>query len=79
MNDKVTVEEIEKWRRKLEPLVDDIVSDNAEMLENMKAYISDSRHFQEAGDLVRSFEACVWSWAIYEICTNLGVFRRNSA
>jgi len=77
MNDKVTIEEIEKWRGKLEPLVKNIVSDNSEMLINMKAYVSDSKHFQKNGDLVRSFEAIVWAWSIYEICTNLGIFRVN--
>jgi len=39
----------------------------------MKAYISDSKHFLKEGDYVRSFEAIVWAWAIYEICKELNV------
>ncbi|HLC51241.1 MAG TPA: DUF357 domain-containing protein [archaeon] len=81
MNDKVTIEEIEKWASKL-----DDVSENVEifdtrgesMLGNMRAYISDSQHFKQQGDLVRSFEALVWAWAIFEICSELGVFNQKS-
>ncbi len=77
MNESVTVEEINKWLVKIEEIVPKI-----EVAEprgqgwytNMKAYISDSKHFRDDGDLVRGFEAVVWAWAIFEICVDLGVF-----
>lgn len=77
LNDKVTIEEIEKWLDKIEPLVEKIkINDKKgeEMLTNMKAYISDCKHFMEKGELVLSFEAVVWAWAILENCKELGVF-----
>ena len=37
-----------------------------EALENLKAYISDCRHFREKGDLIRAYEAAVFAWGIYE-------------
>lgn len=77
MREKVEIEEINKWLNKLEPLVDKIEVMDAkgeEMLTNMKAYISDSKHFMGTGDLVRSFEAIVWAWSIFELCQELGLF-----
>lgn len=70
-------DEIEKMTKKIEPLVDKIsVKDDRgeEMLNNMKAYISDSKHFLKAGNDIKSFEAIVWAWAILEICEELEVF-----
>ena len=70
--------EIEKMIKKIEPLVDKIkVNDEKgqEMLTNMKAYISDSKHFLKNGNLVKSFESIVWAWAILEICEELKVFK----
>lgn len=77
MRDKVEVEEIEKWLNKIEEIVGRIEvfdSKGEEMFENMKAYISDCKHFRGQGDLVRSFEAVVWAWAIFEIGKDLGIF-----
>jgi hypothetical protein len=71
------VKEIENMTDKIEPLVGKIkVKDEKgqEMLTNMKAYISDSKHFLKNGNEVKSFEAIVWAWAILEICEDLGVF-----
>jgi len=77
MNEVVTKEEVLKWLNKLEPLVDTIeFTDRGKgQFENMKAYISDSKYFLEKGDLVRSFEACIWAWAIYEISKEYGQFK----
>ncbi len=75
---EIKLEDIEKWTKKLEPLLDKIeVSDQKgeEMLTNMKAYIADSKHFVENDDFVRGFEAMVWAWAIFEICRDLGIFK----
>jgi len=77
MMDKINVKDIEKWTEKIERIIVNLeATDNKseEMLANMKAYISDSRHFLEKGDLVRSFESIIWAWAIFETCKELGVF-----
>jgi len=71
-------EEILKMLGKIETLVDRIeVKDEKgdAMLENMKAYISDSKHFLNKKNYLKSFEAIVWSWAILEICEELGIFK----
>ncbi len=36
------------------------------MLQNIKAYREDSRHFFKRGDLVKSFECLIWAWALLE-------------
>jgi hypothetical protein len=63
---------------KIEPLIDKIETNDKkgeEMLENMKAYISDSKHFLKNKNYLKSFEAIVFAWAILEICKELGVFK----
>ena len=37
------------------------------MLQNIRAYREDSKHFFSRGDLVKSFECLIWAWAILEI------------
>jgi hypothetical protein len=67
-----------KMIEKIEPLIDKIeVKDKkgSEMLENMKAYISDSKHFLSKKNYLKAFEAIVWAFAILEICEELGVFK----
>lgn len=71
-------EETLKMLKKIEPMVDkiDVVSNKGEeMLNNMKAYIADSKHFLNQKDFIKAFESVVWSWAILEICEELGFFR----
>jgi hypothetical protein len=70
--------EIVKMIEKIEPLIGRIeVKDDKgeEMLVNMKAYISDSKHFLGDGNYLKSFEAIVWAWAILEICEELDIFK----
>ena len=70
--------EIIKMLEKIEPLIDKIeVKDDKgeEMLVNIKAYISDSKHFLGDENYLKSFEAVVWAWAILEICEELGIFK----
>lgn len=77
MNDKVSVEEINKWVDKIEKLLDKISIEDPRgesLFTNMRAYIADAKHFRDADDYVRGFEAIVWAWAIFEICMDLGVF-----
>lgn len=45
--------------------------------ENVAAYISDSRHFMEEGDLIRAFEAVIWAWAWMEIGQEIGVLAED--
>jgi len=47
-------------------------SGNRDFVDNIKAYISDSRYFLEKGDLIRAFECVVWAWAWYEIGKEYG-------
>lgn len=76
--EKEIVEEIKQMTDKIEELIDkiDILDPRGEgMMTNMKAYISDSKHFHNGGNLIKSFEAIVWAWAILEICEELEIFR----
>jgi len=69
MKEKETLlKEINKWLPKCCEEVKKIkkVKDK-EFLENVQAYISDTEHFLQKGDLVRAFEAIVWAWAWLEI------------
>lgn len=71
-------EETIKMIEKIEPLIDKIETNGKkgeEMMENMKAYVSDSKHFLKNKNYLKSFEAIVWAWAILEICEELDVFR----
>jgi len=71
-------QEIRVMTEKIELLIDRIKIDDGRgigMLTNMKAYISDSKHFLHANNLIKSFEAIVWAWAILEICEELEVFK----
>ena len=81
MNDleKNLRQETEKWlakireRRKTLQLKDEL---RAEYLKNMYAYISDSQHFLDKGDLIRSFEAVIWAWSILTLGLEFGVLKQ---
>jgi hypothetical protein len=55
-----------KWLEKAEELYCH-VSGEEHFLENVSAYIHDSRYFLEKKDLIRAFEAVIWAWAWMEI------------
>jgi uncharacterized protein len=42
-------------------------------LDNISAYISDSKYFLDKGDLIRAFESVVWAWAWMEIGLEMGI------
>ena len=68
--------ETEKWTKRINKEIKAIrLKDKSKerMLENVNAYIKDSGHFMEKGDLIRSFEAIVWAWAWLEILKELEV------
>ena len=77
MIEKQLRDETEKWLTKIKTerkkiKLNDKSKEN--MLKNVDAYISDSEHFLKKGDLIRAFEAVVWSWSILEIGLELGIF-----
>lgn len=63
-----------KWLDRAEDLFCRLTGDER-FLENISAYLSDSRHFLKIGDLIRAFEAVVWAWAWMEIGMEIGLLR----
>lgn len=71
--------ETEKWLAKIKGKRGEIVlidKTKSELLENMDAYIADSEHFLKKGDLIRAFEAVIWSWANLELGLQLGILEQ---
>ncbi|OGI12410.1 hypothetical protein A3K64_01095 [Candidatus Micrarchaeota archaeon RBG_16_36_9] len=71
-------EETLKMLKKIEPMIDKIEINSKkgeEMFTNMKAYISDSKHFLKEKDLIRAFESIVFAYGILETCIDLGFFK----
>ena len=71
-------EETLKMLEKIEPMINkiDVVGDKGEeMLENAKAYVSDSKHFLKEKDFIRAFESVVFAYGILETCEELGIFK----
>jgi len=68
-----------KWLERAESLFSE-VSGEEQFIDNISAYISDSKYFLENGDLIRAFEAVIWAWAWMEIGIEIGVIikRKNS-
>jgi len=69
-----------KWIKELRTKLDKLsINDEKgeEMLDNIKAYISDSEYFIEKGDLIRGFECAVWATAIFDTCKKLGVLKNK--
>jgi len=52
-----------------------IVHDKKELLKNLDAYISDTRHFLDKNDSIRAFEAVVYAWGILETLEHAGIIR----
>jgi hypothetical protein len=72
------LEETLKMIEKIEPMIKkiDVVGDKGgNMLENTKAYVSDSKHFLKEKDFVRAFESVVFAYGILETCEELGIFK----
>jgi len=66
--------EIKKWSKKLDDSLNNVHAfDNrgTKMLENVRAYRKDSKHFFEHGNLVKSFECLIWAWALLEVSKEL--------
>lgn len=72
--------ETAKWLAKLERDLKHVRSTGRladkqfkESMENIRAYISDCKYFSNEGDLVNSFEAIVYAWAILETMQRCGM------
>ncbi len=63
-----------KWLTRAEELFCKLAGDE-QFLENVSAYLSDSRHFLNNGDLIRAFEAVIWAWAWMEIGLERGMLK----
>jgi len=77
MTTESTVEkETEKWLKVLEErlarakILDKKVDNE---IENVKAYIHDSKYFLGKKDFVRAFEAVIYAYGIYETCLRVGL------
>ena len=78
--DKITKELIEDWLKKLEKRVEKtIVNDykGNDLLINIKAYISDTKHFLEKGDYVKAWELVSFAWGLWEAGENLNIFKNQ--
>ena len=70
------INETQKWLHKIQEkrkhmvLLDESKKD---LIVNMDAYISDSRHFTEKKMYIEAFEAVVWAWSILELLERLGI------
>jgi hypothetical protein len=62
-------QEIEKWSKRLDekiPKTSASDDEGAKLLENVRAYREDSKHFLKHDDLIKSFECLIWAWALLE-------------
>ncbi|MFZ3076988.1 MAG: DUF357 domain-containing protein [Candidatus Aenigmatarchaeota archaeon] len=78
--DEKLVKETEKWLGRLEQEMAGVKASGEagkKHFTNMKAYVSDSRHFLAKKDFIRAFECAVWAWSIYELCAELGIFKKE--
>ncbi len=75
--DEILSSEIKKWTKRAEEKMK-TVSGDPKFLNNINAYIKDSKYFFEKNDLVRSFESIIWAWAWLEIGEDAGKIRGNA-
>ncbi len=66
-----------KWLQRAEQALAKIDQRDNCFAENIAAYISDSYHFFDNGDLIRAFEAVIWAWAWMEIGQEIGLLQKD--
>jgi hypothetical protein len=66
-----------KWLQRAEQLFGETIQRDERFAKNIAAYISDSHHFLDTGDLIRAFEAVIWAWAWMEIGQEMGLMSRD--
>lgn len=64
--------EISKWTRKLERELTSVRGEE-KTVENIRAYLEDSKHFHSKGELVKSFECLIWGWALLQLGREVGL------
>lgn len=67
---------LEKEAQKIEPTgkIDRASTENA--MQNIKAYVSDCKHFIKKKDWINAYEAIIYAWGIYETCLRAGIIRK---
>jgi hypothetical protein len=68
--------ETAKWTKRIEKEIKKAKAKNKKgeaLLENIRAYIDDSKYFTKKGDPIRAFEAIIWGWSWLEILRELDV------
>lgn len=68
--------ETEKWLAKI-GVERSRITGREDYLKNLDAYVSDSKHFLEKGNLIKAFEAVVWSWSLLELGLQEGILLEN--
>lgn len=68
--------ETQKWLERADDLFGKLSGEDR-FMENIGAYLSDSRYFMDKGDLIRAFESVVWAWAWMEIGLEIGVLKEK--
>lgn len=67
-----------RWLEKIKNIEMEAVSEKGkEFLVNLDAYIHDSQYFFDKKDYVRSFEAVIWAWSIFELSKELGHIKQT--
>ena len=68
--------EIATWRERLAQKRKDIIlldKTKEDFIKNIDSYIADANYFNNRKDLIRSFEALIWSWSWIEIGERLEI------
>jgi len=82
MNNQITKEKLEKYlvltKKAFEEIKKNVVVDKSndakEIIEMVKNYISDAKHFEEKGDIVDSFAALNYAHGWIDSGVRLGIF-----
>lgn len=69
--------EIRKWTERLEKELSSIQLES-DVVRNIRAYLQDSKHFYQKGELVKSFECLIWGWAILHVSREVGLLAPKS-
>lgn len=69
------ISETKKWLSRIESEIKKVKEnkENKDYIENIKAYISDTKYFLKNGKLILAFEAVIWAWAWLQILRDLKI------
>jgi hypothetical protein len=68
--------EIDKWTLKIEEEIKRtklLDKNKSNFLDNINAYVSDSKYFLQKNELIKSYEALIWAFAVLETCKELKI------